>query len=37
MSTTKEELLECVSGDWHPKDECRKLYGGGYVHEDYTD
>ena len=37
MSTTKEELLECVSGDWHPVDECYELYGGGYVHEDDTD
>lgn len=37
MSTIKEELLECVSGDWHPVDECYELYGGGYVHEDDKD
>ena len=37
MSTIKEELQECVCGDWYPADECYELYGGGYVHEDDTD
>tara|TARA_R100001594_G_scaffold27919_3_gene52966 strand:+ start:10973 stop:12346 length:1374 start_codon:yes stop_codon:yes gene_type:complete len=34
MSTTKEkDLIECITGDWHPSEEVYKLYDGGYIHE----
>ncbi len=37
MSTIKEELQECVCGDWYPADECYELYNGGFVHQDKDD
>ena len=37
MSTIKEELQECVCGDFYPPEECRKLYNGGFVHKDKDD
>jgi len=34
MNTIKEELVECVCGDFYPVEEVRQIYHGGYIHEE---